>query len=150
MGNRRGRAVQFSRAASLAGQLLILTSVPSSGAEEAGALATARAETAKAIEEQRIFLNCSALDARMNGDLLRFWREDVADAAKVIAQSMALRTYLSEFVRDTALSNIVLPDGPVSERIAFCAKQGDWQGRYNRFDFIILKFRLGDIAKNAK
>ncbi|MBY0612548.1 MAG: hypothetical protein K2P80_10225 [Beijerinckiaceae bacterium] len=111
-------------------------------------LAAVRAVTQKAIEEQRVFLNCSILDPVDHANMRKFWQQDIDDAARLLVENPALRSYLPEFIRDTAISNLMMSDVTVPQLVEFCGKHGDWRMDLARLNYTIVKFKLKDVMKS--
>jgi hypothetical protein len=90
------------------------------------------------LAEQRVFLNCSALDA-MTYTLAAGNFQDMVDATRDLIRTYGTPADLARFQEKTAVGSLIMRDRPFGEIIALCAKNKDWQDRFINLKFIVLQ-----------
>jgi len=148
-GSPRGLCCRWQIAGCVAALLVMLVPMIAE-ADDAAVFSAARAEADKAIEEQRLFLNCSVLQPAVHDSVVKFWEQDIAKAVTILSALPATRGYVAEFKRKSSISNLLMSNEPFSKIIAICQARSDWSDVYNKLNFRILSLTLPDILKKAQ
>lgn len=91
---------------------------------------------ARAIEENRVFLTCTAVDATASEAAQRHWKRMVERARAFLVSQNASAEELESFDQRTSVQALIRDDRPLSEAIALCRSHADWFGRYGQQDFV--------------
>ena len=116
--------------------MLIAWGLALSPALAAGPLERIEPRLAKAIEENRVFLTCTSVDAGAFEGAERYWKRMVDRARELLLANNASSEELAEFDKRTTVSALLQDDRPLSEAIALCRKHADWFRRYGNHDFV--------------
>lgn len=91
---------------------------------------------ARAIEENRVFLTCTSVDAGAFDGAERYWKRMVERAREFLVTNGASADELAAFDKRTAVPALLQDDRPLSEAIALCRNHADWFRRYGKHDFV--------------
>ncbi|MBY0612549.1 MAG: hypothetical protein K2P80_10230 [Beijerinckiaceae bacterium] len=116
-------------------------------ADDAAILAEAKTITHTAIEQQRVFLNCSYLQPPFQAKLKADWQKDVDIASSMLLAHPATRTYGPELQREGAIDGLMMKDATPAALESFCNKHLDLLEAYARLDFVFMRFALDDVLK---
>jgi hypothetical protein len=91
---------------------------------------------ARAIEEHRVFLTCSSLDADAHALVQTNWR-DIVGKARAALSGSASEAQLRRFDERTALAALIAVDASLADTILLCTQtHGDWAKRLAQFRFV--------------
>lgn len=115
---------------------LALAGAVSATAALAGPLERMEPRLARAIEENRVFLTCTSVDAGAFAAAERYWKRMVERARASLVAATASDEELAEFDKRTAVSALLREDRPFGEAIALCRNHAEWFRRYGKHDFV--------------
>lgn len=96
-----------------------------------------------ALSDQRVFLTCTALEAKNHQTALDFWQSDVAAAVALLTEKGVPPAAITAFATAAQPENLALPpDTPFSEVRDYCHAQEHWFMRWSRRDFTELAVAL--------
>lgn len=128
--------------------LILAGSCLSYSASAQTALERIEPRLAKAIEEHRVFLTCSRLEAESVPGIREGWVKMVADARQYLAAHFTSLADLAAFDKRTDPETLIgPPDRPFGEVIAFCDKNAGWMKRMLMFNFV---FKIDDTPLPGK
>ena len=94
--------------------------------------------------EQRVFLNCSALDAVQHGLVIGTF-EDMTNATLDLLRTYGTSADVEEFQERTKVDAILMREARFRDVISLCAKNKDWSDRFSQLKFIVLQNEASDI-----
>lgn len=116
-------------------------------ADDAAILAEAKSIARTAIEQQRIFLNCSYLQPDFQIKLKADWQKDIDGASNMLLAHPATRAFVPELQREAAIDGLMMKDATPATLEAYCKEHLDLLEAYERLDFVFMRFALDDVLK---
>jgi len=92
----------------------------------------------KFLEQQRIFLNCTALDPVSHG-IATGQYEDMVRATLDLLRTYGTPSDIDYLQKKTALEAIVMRDARLWQVMEFCSKNKGWEDLFYKWQFIILQ-----------
>jgi hypothetical protein len=117
--------------------LIALAAMPDANAQPAKIAEFNRvAETA--LEQHRVFLNCSAPDLETHEVLQAGWNDMIAATVSVLEKARAPNNVIVTLKAITAPNALMLTERPFGEVIRFCQRDKNWLKKALASDFIAL------------
>lgn len=92
---------------------------------------------ARALEEHRVFLTCSSLDADMHALVQANWR-DIVGKARAALSGSASEAQLKAFDERTAPSALIATNASLADTIVLCTQtHKDWAKQLAQFRFVL-------------
>jgi hypothetical protein len=91
-----------------------------------------------ALEQHRMFLNCSATDPETYAQVQKSWDEMVADTVKILERTNVPNNVIVTFKAISAPAAMMLTERPFGEVIRYCGRDADWAKKFLAQDFIML------------
>jgi hypothetical protein len=96
------------------------------------------------LDEQRIFLNCSALDPDLHNIVVGNF-DDMVKTTLDLLHTYGKPPDISDFEEKTKLDAIYMHERKFGEVIKLCAEDKDWQDRLTQWKFMILQNEASEI-----
>ena len=102
----------------------------------------------QSLQEQKVFLTCSAtLDQRNNQLISEMWTEISAETIVLLSEINYPPESIDRFRENAELENIFLPEDTLwSDVITFCQENSDWQAKLHRMTMIILPTEITKVV----
>ena len=94
--------------------------------------------------EQRVFLNCSALDPAQHSLVVGSF-EDMTNATLDLLRTYGTSDYVAEFQERTKVDTILMREARFRDVISLCTKNKDWPDRFTQLKFIVLQNEASGI-----
>jgi hypothetical protein len=117
--------------------LIALAAMPEASAQPAKIAEFNRVAEA-ALEQHRVFLNCSAPDLETHEVIQASWNEMIAATVSVLEKARVPNSVIVTLKAITEPNAVMLTERPFGEVIRYCQRDKDWLKKALASDFIAL------------